>query len=113
MARINSPARELEEMEDQRDAAIAMLARMQTANDELLPWALVKRLTSGENPVRVWREHRGMEPDRLAALAQLTPAALGAIEAGKTELSLRIAAALARALNVDADDLLPAEGEDR
>lgn len=102
----NTLAHELDEMEDQRDALTAMLARIKSVNDETLPWALVKRLSGGEAPLRAWREHRGMDQAALAAASGVGEAAIGAIERGG-EPGLRDAAALARALRIDAEDLLP------
>lgn len=103
----NTLARELEETEDQRDALTAMLARIKSANEETLPWALVKRLSAGEAPLRVWREHRALDLPALAASTGLRLLTLTAIDQGAAEPSLRDAAALARALGIDAEDLLP------
>ena len=102
----NALARELEEMEDQRDALGAMLARIRAANQESLPWALAKRLSAGEPPLRVWREHRGLDLATLSAQSSVAPAIITAIEQG-AEPGLRDAAALARTLGLDAEDLLP------
>ena len=102
----NALARELEEMEDQRDALGAMLARIRAANQESLPWALAKRLSAGEPPLRVWREQRGLDQATLSAQSGIAPAIITAIEQG-AEPGLRDAAALARTLGLDAEDLLP------
>ena len=85
----------------------AMLARIKSANEETLPWALVKRLSSGEHPLRVWREHRGLTDYALADLSGVEPLVIGTIELARGEPSLRDAVALARALEIDAEDLLP------
>ncbi len=102
----NALARELEEMEDQRDALGAILARIRAANQESLPWAMAKRLSAGEPPLRVWREHRGLDQATLSAQSGVAPAIITAIEQG-AEPGLRDAAALARTLGLDAEDLLP------
>jgi DNA-binding XRE family transcriptional regulator len=94
-------------MEDQRDAVAAMLARVETANEERLPWAMVKRLSAGENPVLVWREHRGMTREALAAASAVPESVIAAVEAGACEPALRPMVALARALRADLDDLVP------
>lgn len=83
-----------------------MLARVQPANQELLPWALVKRLSAGAPPLLVWREHRGLDHAALAAASGVDAGAIAAIERGG-DPGLRDAVALARALGIDADDLLP------
>ena len=102
----NSLAREMEEMEDQRDALGAMLARVQSVNQERLPWVLIKRLSGGTPPLLVWREHRGLDHAALALASGVGAEAIAAIERGG-EPGLRDAVALARALDIDADDLLP------
>lgn len=103
----NEAPLDLEELEDQRDAVAAMLARVETANEERLPWAMVKRLSSGESPLLVWREHRGLSRDALAAASGMPEPVIVAIEAGRHEPALRPMVALARALQVDLDDLVP------
>jgi DNA-binding XRE family transcriptional regulator len=103
----NTLAHELDEMEDQRDALTAMLARIKSANDEVLPWALVKRLSGGEVPLRAWREHRGLTEGALAEISGVEHLVIAAIEMTHREPQLRDAVALARALKIDAEDLLP------
>ena len=102
----NALAHELEQMEDQRDALAAMIARIESANQEILPWALVKRLSGGDPPLRVWREHRGLDIAALAQASSIDPALVAAIEQG-AEPGLRAAATLARVLRIDAEDLIP------
>jgi DNA-binding Xre family transcriptional regulator len=99
----------LEQAEDENDALSLRLAMIEdaVAGGEAVPVALVDRLSSGESPVRVWREHRGLSLRALAARAALSPALLSEIENGKKEGSIKSLAALARALGVDLDDLVP------
>ena len=82
------------------------LARMEQANEERVPFTLVTRLSGGESPVRVWREHRAMTGRKLAAAAGITPKRLADIEAGE-EAPLRTMQLIARALDVDLDNLVP------
>ena len=103
----NDLARELEEMEDQRDAITFMLARMEQANQETRPWSVVERLHAGEHPVAVFREHRGMTRDALADAAGIGPDVIAAIEAYEQEGGMRPLLSIARVLKVDLDDLLP------
>jgi transcriptional regulator with XRE-family HTH domain len=65
------------------------------------------RLAEGENPLRVWREHRGLALREVARRAGISAGMLSEIEAGKKEGSIRTLAALTRALGVDSDDLIP------
>jgi DNA-binding XRE family transcriptional regulator len=106
-AALNSLARDLEEMEDQRDALDAMLARILTLNEESVPWSLVKRLSAGENPIRVWREFRDLQPDELASQVGVSETDLRELEGGHVEPGLAVAARIARALRIDLEDLVP------
>ena len=101
--------RRLEEAEDENDAFELRLAQIEDvlSGGERIPVSLVDRLAEGEHPVRVWREHRGASLRALAETAGISPALLSEIETGRKEGSIRTLAALARALRVEVDDLLP------
>jgi len=77
-----------------------------SAGEELIPAAVADRLLKGENPVRVWRDHRGLTQHALAAAAGISPAFLSQIESGKRSGSTRILKKLAEAIDVDLDDLV-------
>jgi ribosome-binding protein aMBF1 (putative translation factor) len=93
-------------LEDQHDVLAAMLARMESANEERIPGKIVHRLSDGDIPLTVWREHRGLSPEALAEKAGVPVSDVHAIEAG-ADPRLRVAAALAKALGIDAEDLIP------
>jgi DNA-binding Xre family transcriptional regulator len=94
--------------EDAADIAAARRAerRLAEGKDELIPFEMSKRLRRGANPVRVWREHRGLKLQDLAKKAGIKPAFLSQIETGTREGSVATLKALARSLNVAVDDLL-------
>lgn len=79
----------------------------------MVPAHVLERLMRGEPPVLVWREHRGLSRDDLARRAGVSPAELAAIESGAAEGSLPGLTALAAALGLDLDDLVPWPQEDR
>jgi DNA-binding Xre family transcriptional regulator len=58
-------------------------------------------------PIRVWREYRGLSLRALAEKAGISAAMLSEIKNGKKEGSVCTLAALARALRLDLDDLVP------
>jgi DNA-binding Xre family transcriptional regulator len=94
------------------DAADAMQireaeARVAAGEDEYVPVELTRRLMAGDVPVRVWRQHRGMSARALAARAGISAAYLSQIETGKKPGSFDAMAKLARALDVDMEDLEP------
>jgi DNA-binding XRE family transcriptional regulator len=103
----NTPAREVEALEDQLDVVLLKLARAEQANEETVPLEIVRRLSAGEVPVTVWREYRGLSQAELAAAARVEPDILEAVERGKEDVPLRIMHAIAHALRVDLDDLVP------
>lgn len=73
---------------------------------ESFPAEVVDRLLAGQNPIRVYRDHRGMTQGALAAAAGLHPVYLSQIETGKRTGSAKTLAAIAEALGVAVDDLI-------
>lgn len=93
----------LEEREDIADAARQMAAIR--AGEETLPAEIVARLTSGENPLKVWREYRGFTLRALATEIGISSAAVSKIETGKSHPSVATLGKLAAALGCDMEDL--------
>lgn len=75
------------------------------ARADHLPAELVSRLVGGEHPVRIWRAHRGLTSDALAAAAGVAPSYLREIETRRKPGSFAALAKLAGALRVSLDDL--------
>lgn len=73
--------------------------------EESIPAAVVDRLLDGTNPVRVWREFRGLSSARLAAECGVSPAAISQLESGKRRPSVALLKKLAAALRVDLEQL--------
>ena len=103
----NADALEIEALEDLLDAARMRLARMEQANDEGIPGGMVRRLVEGVPPVTVWREHRGLSREALAAAAGVAVTLVEMMEGGKDDVPLQKVSAIARALRVDVEDLVP------
>ena len=101
-----------EDLEDLR-AAGATLA-LGSEGPAPVPANVAHRIADGENPVRVWREHRGMKAIELARAACMSAPYLSEIETGKKDGTFRTMAAIARVLAVSLDDLAPpVDEEDR
>jgi ribosome-binding protein aMBF1 (putative translation factor) len=83
--------------------AKAILARIRAGEESVVPLAVSRRLLAGENPVRVWREARGMSIGALAEAANITSAYLSQIETGKRSGTIATLKVLATALAVDLD----------
>jgi DNA-binding Xre family transcriptional regulator len=77
----------------------------ENARADYLPAELVRRLIGGDHPVRVWRAHRGLTREALAAAAGIAPSYLSEIETRCKPGSFHTLASLARALHISLDDL--------
>ena len=76
----------------------------------LIPGEVVDAiLIEGRNPLRVIRKWRGLTQSALAEKANLRQAYLSELEAGKKTPSVEALRALARALDIDVETLLPPE----
>jgi DNA-binding XRE family transcriptional regulator len=75
------------------------------AGEETLPAEMVARLTSGESPLKVWREYRGLTLRVLAAEIGISSAAVSKIETGKSHPTVATLSRLAVALGCDMEDL--------
>ena len=93
-----------EDTEEAEDTAAYDAAKERA--EESLPLAIVDRLIDGANPIKVFREYRGLTQRKLAAEIATTPAYLSQIETGRRQGSLKLLHRLAAALEVDLDDLV-------
>lgn len=85
------------------DAAKAALA---SGADELIPAEFAKRLIAGENPLRVYRDVRGLSQVKLAEKSAVNRVQIADIEAGRSRGSVATVRKLAEALGVAMDDLV-------
>jgi DNA-binding Xre family transcriptional regulator len=76
-----------------------------TRAQERVPIGVVDRLIARENPVRVWREHRGHSLRQLAEHAGVGIGYLSQIENGERTGTVETLKKIAAALDVDLDDL--------
>jgi DNA-binding Xre family transcriptional regulator len=96
----------LEDAED-RTAVRASRARAKAGHDDSLPAILYRRIRAGESPVRVWRTHRKLGLNTLAARASVARGYLSEIETGKKPGSAVALRRIADALEIDMDELVP------
>ena len=90
-----------EALEDAADAEALRLGR----TEEAIPMSMADRLHQ-DNPVKVWRAHRGMSATELAAAAGISNSQLSAIETGESSGSVAALQRIANVLEVGVDDLL-------
>jgi len=90
---------------DARDLADieAVRAKLASGESQAFPFEIAERLLDGENPVRVFRGHRGLGLRELAARAGLSPSYLSEIESGLKTGSVDSLRRLADTLEVSID----------
>lgn len=94
--------------EDLDDIAAAIRAEKRAAEgEEYVPHELVKRLVDGHAPLLAWREFRGLTQQALGEKVGLSKMTISGLELGKRDTSSKNWGALAIALGVDVDDILP------
>lgn len=98
----------IEAIEDAEDRLALMKSRAarERGADEAVPAEIVKRLLDGENPVRVYREWRGITGTALAQAAGIKQPYLSAIETGAKPGSATALKRIAAVLKVDLEDLV-------
>lgn len=84
------------------DRAKAALA---SDEEELIPADYASRLLNGDNPLRVYRDLRGLTQAELAARAGVSRVTVAEIETGRKQGSIATLRKLADALGVTLDDL--------
>jgi len=99
--RLRAAAEDLADLEAYDRAKAALAA----GDDELVPADYVNRLLNGENPLRVYRDLRGMTQAALGEKAGVGRVTVAEIETGRKQGSITTLRALANALGVSLDDL--------
>jgi DNA-binding XRE family transcriptional regulator len=98
----------LADLEDRDDERCAVSAEQRRADgEEYLSVEMLDRLLAGESALRVWRKHRGLKQLELAALSGVVNSQISNIERGERNASLETWRRLAKALQVDLDDIVP------
>lgn len=102
---------EAEMLQDVADYDAAKEALEQ--GEELIPSEVTFAILDGENPIRVWRNYRTLTQQELADRAGISKPYLSQIETGKRTGTVEVLAAIANALGVTLDEMMPTEiGED-
>ncbi len=76
------------------------------SNEESFPIDVVDRLLAGESAVRVYRTHRGITQKELARKTGVNAVYISQIETGKRTGSAKTLAKIAKALEIDVDELI-------
>ena len=94
-----------EMLEDIRDYDTSK-ASLENGEDELIPSEVVFAILDGMNPIKVWREYRGMTQQQLADAVGISKPYLSQIETGKRIGATEILSAIAKALDVSLDEVV-------
>ena len=78
------------------------------SDEELMPSQVVYTLLDGENPIRIWREYRGLTQQQLADEAAISKPYLSQLESGKRNGTTEVLQAIAQALNLSLEDVVTA-----
>lgn len=73
--------------------------------EESFPQSVADALARDEHPVRVFRHYRGLTQQQLATKARITRPYLTEIETGKKQGSITVLKAIAKALELEVDDI--------
>jgi DNA-binding XRE family transcriptional regulator len=96
---------EAEMLQDVREFDLAIEA-VERGEEELIPGEVVYAILDGENPIRVWREYRGLTQKQLAEAAHISKPYLSQLETGKRTGTTEVLTAVADALNLSLDDIV-------
>lgn len=99
--RLRAAAEDLADLQAYDHAKAALEAR----DDELIPAEYVSRLLNGDNPLRVYRDLRGMTQSALAGRSGVNRVTVAEIETRRKQGSVATLRKLAGALDIAVDDL--------
>ena len=91
-------------LEDIRDFD-EISAAIERGDEELIPAEVVNAILDGRNPIKVWREFRGLTQQQLANVVRISKPYLSQIEAGKRTGTTDVLAAIAKALDVSLEQV--------
>lgn len=98
-------AEEAEMLQDIRDYD-AVKAAIEQGKEEVIPSEVTFALLDGQNPIKVWREYRGLTQQQLGEMVKISTPYLSQIETGKRIGSAEVLMAIAKALKVTLDDIV-------
>jgi len=93
---------------DVQDYDVAKAA-LERGDDELIPSKVVYAILDGDNPIKVWREYRGLSQQDVAEKAGISVPYLSQLETNKRKGSLEVLSAIAKALEVSLENIVPSQ----
>ncbi|MFN2270124.1 MAG: helix-turn-helix domain-containing protein [Anaerolineae bacterium] len=74
--------------------------------EELVPGEVAYAILDGENPIKVWREYRGLTQRQLAEAVGISTPYLSQLETGKRKGATEVLSAIAETLGLSLDDIV-------
>ncbi len=84
-------------------------AAIERGDEELIPAEVVNAILDGRNPIKVWREYRGLTQQQLADIVRISKPYLSQIETGKRTGTTDVLSAIAKALDVSLEQVASTE----
>ena len=88
------------------DEDVAAYDAVKARDEESFPFEIADRLIAGENPIKVFRQYRGLTQRELAVKVDTSAAYLSQIETGRRGGSIKMLHRVADALDVGLEDLV-------
>ena len=82
-------------------------AALERGEDELIPGEVIYTILDGANAIKTWREYRGLSQQELSEKVGISFPYLSQLETNKRKGSLAVLSAIAKALKVSLDLLVP------
>jgi DNA-binding XRE family transcriptional regulator len=94
-----------EMLQDIRDYDSVKTA-IERGEQEVVQGEIVYAILDGENPIKVWREYRGLTQQQLAEATGISASYLSQIETNKRTGTKEVLLAIAKALKISLDDIV-------
>jgi len=80
-------------------------AAIERGEEELIPAEVLNAILDGKNPIKVWREYRGLTQQQLAAMAGISKPYLSQLETSKRIGTTDVLSAIAKALDLSLEEV--------
>lgn len=91
-------------LEDIRDFD-NITAAIERGEEELIPAEVLNAILDGKNPIKVWREYRGLTQQQLAGMAGISKPYLSQLETSKRTGTTDVLSAIAKALDLSLEEV--------
>jgi DNA-binding XRE family transcriptional regulator len=101
------PLKDFEQLKHDAEMLVDIRAydAAKSRKEEAFPSHVAERLVADQNPIRVFREYRGLTQEQLANAAKIARPYLAELEAGRKRGSVSVLKAIAAALKLELDDI--------